>query len=53
MRTRDPISSAQTPLGRGEVAALAGCNIETVRYDEQVGLLPAPARTASGRRAFA
>ena len=40
------------PLSRGEVAARAGCNIETVRYYEQAGLLPAPPRSESGHRLY-
>jgi MerR family transcriptional regulator, mercuric resistance operon regulatory protein len=34
------------------VAARAGCNIETVRYYEQVGLLPAPPRSEGGHRLY-
>mgnify|MGYP002377771556 CR=1 FL=1 len=36
----------------GEVAAISGCHLETVRYYERAGLLPAPARTASGYRNY-
>ena len=39
-------------LLRGELARRAGCNIETVRYYEKAGLLPAPPRTASGYRTY-
>ena len=28
----------------GELSRLAGCNIETIRYYERIGLLPKPAR---------
>jgi MerR family mercuric resistance operon transcriptional regulator len=45
-------ASPAVPLSRGEVAARAGCNIETVRYYEQVGLLPAPPRSAGGHRLY-
>ncbi len=38
---------------RGQLARLAGCNIETVRYYENIGLMPEPARTASGHRIYA
>jgi len=31
----------------GELALVARCTVETVRYDENEGLLPAPARTAA------
>ncbi|MFY2765435.1 MerR family transcriptional regulator [Arenimonas sp. MALMAid1274] len=36
----------------GEVATASGCHLETIRYYERIGLLPAPARTASGYRAY-
>lgn len=39
-------------LTRGKLATHTGCNIETIRYYETIGLLPAPARTASGYRAY-
>ena len=37
----------------GEVAAEAAVNIQTLRYYERVGLLPAPDRHPSGYRAYA
>ncbi|HEY1331036.1 MAG TPA: MerR family transcriptional regulator [Actinomycetota bacterium] len=36
----------------GEVAERAGVNVETLRYYERRGLLPAPARTPSGHRRY-
>lgn len=36
----------------GEVAAAAGVTAKTIRYYEQVGVLPAPARSASGYRDY-
>jgi MerR family mercuric resistance operon transcriptional regulator len=39
-------------LQRSELARRAGCNIETVRYYEKVGLLPAPPRTTGGYRTY-
>ncbi|PPD43676.1 MAG: MerR family transcriptional regulator [Methylocystis sp.] len=36
----------------GRLAAAAGVNLETVRYYERIGLMPPPARTASGHRAY-
>jgi MerR family mercuric resistance operon transcriptional regulator len=36
----------------GELSRLTGVNIETVRYYERIGMLPAPPRTASGRRVY-
>jgi MerR family mercuric resistance operon transcriptional regulator len=40
------------PLSRGEAAARAGCDIEMLRYYEQVGLLPAPPRSDGGHRPY-
>lgn len=36
----------------GEAAAASGCHLETVRYYERIGLLPAPARTSGGYRDY-
>lgn len=35
-----------------DAAAASGCHLETIRYYERVGLMPAPARTASGYRTY-
>ena len=39
-------------LTRGKLATRTGCNIETIRYYEAIGLIPAPARTAAGYRSY-
>ncbi|QFI77052.1 MerR family transcriptional regulator [Bradyrhizobium betae] len=39
-------------LQRAELARRTGSNLETVRYYEKVGLLPAPPRTAGGYRTY-
>ena len=36
----------------GQVAAAAAVNVQTLRYYERVGLLPRPARRASGYRTY-
>ncbi len=36
----------------GRLSELTGVNIETIRYYEKIGVLPAPPRTASGRRVY-
>jgi MerR family mercuric resistance operon transcriptional regulator len=36
----------------GETATLTGCNIETIRYYERVGLLSQPPRTGGGHRMY-
>lgn len=33
-------------------AAASGCHLESIRYYERVGLMPLPARTGSGYRAY-
>ncbi len=48
----EPQEGAETPLRSGEVARLAGVNVETLRFYEREGLLPEPPRRASGYRAF-
>lgn len=37
---------------RGELAKRTGCNLETIRYYEKTGLMPAPPRSASGYRLY-
>jgi MerR family mercuric resistance operon transcriptional regulator len=39
-------------LRRAELARRTGANLETVRYYEKAGLLPAPPRTANGYRSY-
>jgi DNA-binding transcriptional MerR regulator len=39
-------------LSIGAVATQAGCSVPTVRYYEEIGLLPLAARTESGRRHY-
>ena len=43
---------APSTLAIGELARLAGVNVETVRYYERQGLVAEPPRTASGYRVF-
>ena len=37
-------------LSIGQLSRRAGVNIETIRYYERIQILPAPPRTAGGRR---
>ena len=39
-------------LTRGKLATQTGCNIETIRYYEKIGLIPEPKRSASGYRSY-
>ena len=36
----------------GELSKCSGVNIETIRYYERIKMLPAPPRTAGGRRIY-
>lgn len=42
----------QTGLLRAQLAHRTGCNLETIRYYEKVGLLPNPPRRANGYRVY-
>lgn len=46
------IVNRTTDLRVGELAAAVGVTADTVRYYERVGLLPPPARTSAGYRAY-
>lgn len=39
-------------MTRGELASCTGCNLETIRYYEQIGLMPDPGRTERGYRQY-
>src|SRR5258708_3352046 len=51
MRTITSSATAET-VSIGELSKLSGVNIETIRYYERIKMLPAPPRTASGRRVY-
>jgi len=44
------MGEASIPIGR--LARSAGCKVQTIRYYEQIGLLPPPARTAGAQRRY-
>ena len=46
------METASSRLAIGPLAKRTGCNIETVRYYERVGLLPAPVRSPGGYRLY-
>ena len=43
---------AANGLSIGTLAERAGCNVPTIRYYEEVGLLPRPDRRAGGHRTY-
>lgn len=48
-----PITKSRVDaLPIGEMSRRTGVNIETIRYYERIGLLPAPPRTGGGRRVY-
>ena len=42
----------EVPIPIGELARSVGCKVQTIRYYEQIGLLPPPARTAGAQRRY-
>ncbi len=50
MRSTALQSPAALPIG--ELSPRSGVNIETIRYYERIKVLPAPPRTANGRRVY-
>ncbi len=52
-KPKQPPTSTDTPLLRiGTLGAAVGVDVETIRYYEKIGLLPPPARSANGYRAY-
>jgi MerR family transcriptional regulator, mercuric resistance operon regulatory protein len=45
-------SSGAENISIGQLSKYSGVNIETIRYYERIKMLPAPSRTASGRRVY-
>lgn len=41
-----------TTLRRVDLARATGCNLETIRYYETVGIMPDPPRTSKGYRSY-
>ncbi|KUO55207.1 MerR family transcriptional regulator [Erythrobacter donghaensis] len=42
----------QNGILRAQLARKTGCNLETIRYYEKVGLLPEPPRSSNGYRVY-
>jgi DNA-binding transcriptional MerR regulator len=45
-------SSSPSTRSIGKLAALTGVKVPTIRFYEQIGIMPAPERTASDRRVY-
>jgi DNA-binding transcriptional MerR regulator len=39
-------------IGIGELARVTGCKVQTIRYYEEIGLMPEPARTVGNQRRY-
>jgi DNA-binding transcriptional MerR regulator len=39
-------------IGIGDLAHATGCKVQTIRYYEEIGLMPEPARTAGNQRRY-
>ena len=39
-------------IGIGDLAGATGCKVQTIRYYEEIGLMPEPARTAGNQRRY-
>jgi DNA-binding transcriptional MerR regulator len=46
------MKSLQTTLGIGDLARLAECQVDTIRYYERIGLMPKPKRTDGQQRRY-
>jgi MerR family mercuric resistance operon transcriptional regulator len=46
------MNALSTRLGIGTLSKRTGCNIETIRYYERIGLMPRPIRTEGGHRLY-
>lgn len=51
-RTRTAAGAVAAPLAIGEVCARTGLSARTIRYYEELGLLPGVRRRAGGRRVY-
>lgn len=48
-----PITASRAvTLPIGQLSRMSGVKVETIRYYERIGILPAPPRTSSGRRTY-
>ena len=45
-------TASDTALSIGALSRCTGCNVETIRYYERIGIMPEPARTAGGHRQY-
>ena len=46
------LHTSATGLKRSELSAATGCNLETIRYYEKIGIMPDPPRSTKGYRSY-
>lgn len=46
------MTAIHVDIGIGEMARLSGCKVQTVRYYEETGLMPEPARNSGNQRRY-
>jgi DNA-binding transcriptional MerR regulator len=46
------VNAARTRFTIGHLARATGCKVQTIRFYEQIGLLPPPARSAGNQRVY-
>jgi len=47
------MNATPQPMTIGALSEHTGCNIETIRYYERIGMMPKPPRTQGGHRLYA
>ena len=45
-------NTSMRSIRRGELARATGCNLETIRYYEKIGIMPDPPRNPKGYRSY-
>ncbi|GFE67112.1 MerR family transcriptional regulator [Litoreibacter roseus] len=45
-------NTSVSSIRRGDLARATGCNLETIRYYEKIGIMPDPPRSVKGYRSY-
>ena len=45
-------NTSVSSIRRGDLARATGCNLETIRYYEKIGIMPDPPRSTKGYRSY-
>lgn len=49
---KTPAAAKSDPIRIGVLSQMSGCSVPTIRYYEEVGLIPAASRRSSGHRVY-